>query len=325
VGPTLVIFLTVSVGIVAGYHLLAGVLSPDAERVRRRLAREFDPAQSQASVSPLFKDLTDLDLRLDAATADPDLPATTPTRLGLRTRLRTLLEHSQVRLSLAHLGLISVGLGLSAGVAGFWLGGALLGTPLAMAAVLSPLAYVHLRVKARREKLLRQLPGAFELMARVLRAGSSTPQALQAVTDAFEDPIAGEFAQCQKQLDLGVRAEVIYQEMASRSGVVEMRIFVMAMVIQRQTGGNLSDVLDRLANLIRLRLRLRQQVRTLTAEGRLQGWVLAVLPFVVFGAMMLVNRDYAVVLLNHVPLLIATGCSMLIGVVWIRSIVNFES
>ncbi len=322
-GTTILMFVTVSVGVVAGYHLLAGLLAPDAERVRSRLAREFDPARNQPAASPLFKDVGALDLHVGGDPGDREAGEHAP-RLGPRAQLEAMLAQAKIGLTLPQLGLVAAGLGLVLGLVGFWLGGALLGLPLAVGAALAPLAYVHLRIRARREKLLRQLAPAFELMARVLRAGSSTPQALQAITDAFEDPIATEFAQCQKQLDLGLRPDVIYQEMARRSGIVEMRIFVMAMMIQRQTGGNLSDVLDRLAGLIRMRLRLRQQVRTLTAEGRMQGWVLSALPFFVFAVMLVVNREYAMVLLDHVGLLIATAAAMLLGIVWIRSIVNLE-
>jgi tight adherence protein B len=324
VAITLVIFLCVSVGIIAGYHLLAGLLAPDAERVRSRLAREFDPGRSTtAASSPLFKNVQDLDLRLEAATPDADA-SLSQQRLGPGAQLEVLLGQANLPFSVHQLGLAALGLATIFGIAGMWLGGVLLALPAAVAAALAPLVLVHVRVKAHREKLLRQLAPAFELMARVLRAGSSVPQALQSITDAFEDPIASEFAHCQHQLDLGLRPEVIYQEMARRSGIVEMRIFVMAMVIQRQTGGNLSEVLERLAALIRSRLRLRQQVRTLTAEGRMQGWVLSVLPLFVFGVMLVVNREYAVVLFDHVGLLIGTGCSMLLGITWIRSIVNFE-
>jgi tight adherence protein B len=317
VGPALFIFVTVTVGIIAGYQLLAGLIAPDAERVRKRLAREFDPAQNTPTASPLFRE-SQLDMRLDA-----DANGAPPPRQSAWRQLERMLKQARVPLSLQQLGLLACIIGLLAGIAGVWLGGVVLGLPLAVAGALSPLAYVHLRVKARREKLLRQLPGAFELMARVLRAGSSTPQALQAIGDSFEDPIAGEFAQCQKQLDLGLRPEVIYQEMAERSGIVELRIFVMAMMIQRQTGGNLSDVLDRLAGLIRTRLRLRQHVRTLTAEGRMQGLVLTGLPFFVFGALLIVNAEYAMVLFDHVPLLLATAGAMVLGTLWIRRIVNF--
>jgi tight adherence protein B len=161
-------------------------------------------------------------------------------------------------------------------------------------------------------------------MARVIRAGQSVPQAFQAVAEATEDPVAGEFATCQKQQNLGLRPEVAFQEMAERSGILEMRIFTMAMLIQRQTGGNLSDVLDRLAGLVRARLRLRDRVRTFTAEGRLQGWTLVVLPFVAFAVMMFANRQYAEVLLQHSQMLIAVGISMVIGILWIRKITNID-
>jgi tight adherence protein B len=161
-------------------------------------------------------------------------------------------------------------------------------------------------------------------MARVIRAGQSVPQALQTVAEATEDPVAGEFAQCQKQQNLGLRPEASFQEMAQRSGILEMRIFAMALTIQRQTGGNLSDVLERLAGLVRARLRLRERIRILTAEGRLQGWTLVVLPFLAFGIMLVVNRSYAQVLLEHVPLVLATLCAMGIGILWIRKIVQLD-
>jgi tight adherence protein B len=187
-----------------------------------------------------------------------------------------------------------------------------------------PLVYVAAKRRARREKLLAQLPSAFELMARVIRVGQSVPQALQAVADSFEDPIAGEFANCQKRQNLGLRPEITFHELAQRTGILEMRIFVMALLIQRQTGGNLAEVLERLAALIRERQRLRRRVRALTAEGRLQGVTLLVLPFVVFAAMMAVNRTYAEALLQHTSLLAGMGVAMGVGAVWIRKIVNFE-
>jgi tight adherence protein B len=159
----------------------------------------------------------------------------------------------------------------------------------------------------------------------VIRAGQSVPQSLQAVADSMENPIAGDFETCLKQQNLGLPPEVTFQEMADRCHILELRIFAMAMLIQRQTGGNLSEVLERLATLVRARHKLKQQVRTLTAEGRLQGWTLAVLPFVVFGVMMIVNRPYAEVLFQHVPLLVATVAVMGLGLLWIRKIVNIAN
>ena len=220
---------------------------------------------------------------------------------------------------------ILLGLAVALGALGFCLRGPWAGLPAAAAggAVLPLL--VHLRRRARQQKFLAQLPAAFELMARVIRAGHSVPQALQAVVESSEQPLAGEFAQCQKQQNLGLRPEHAFQDLARRIGIVELRIFIMAMLIQRQTGGNFSDVLERLAMLIRARLRLQEKVRTLTAEGRLQGTMLLVLPFVLFAALLVVNRSYAVTLFEHVPLLVLTGVSMLVGVVWIRKIINIEA
>jgi tight adherence protein B len=103
-----------------------------------------------------------------------------------------------------------------------------------------------------------------------------------------------------------------------------MKIFVMAMLIQRQTGGNLSEVLERLATLVRERVRMGSRVRALTAEGRLQAAVLLVLPFVMFLVMRVVNRRYADMLLEHPGLIAAMLGMMGLGAVWIRKIINFD-
>jgi tight adherence protein B len=208
-------------------------------------------------------------------------------------------------------------------VVGAWLGyiGALAGL---IAGAAAPWLILFWRAASRQEAFLRQLPNAFELMARVIRAGQSVPQALQAVADAFEDPLAGEFAFCQHQQNFGLRPDVAFREMAQRSGILELRIFVMAMAIQRQCGGNLAEALERLATLLRARFRMRQQIRTLTAEGRLQGLTLVVLPLVVFGVLFFINRRYADLLLARPGLIVATLGCMAVGNLWIRKIVRFE-
>lgn len=320
--PTILMFLMVCLGVIAGYHLLADLLTPDAARVRRRLAREFDPAARSELPSVLFKDLGSISL--DAEPKPDAAPRAGQRSQGLEQAVAAALEQAGMPLTPRQLAAVAAGLGFLLGVIAVVLCGPAIGVGAAMLGTALPLLMLVYRVQARREKLLRQLPNAFDLMARVLRAGSSVPQSLQAVVDAFEDPLATEFAQCQKQLELGLRPEETYQDMAQRCGVVEMRIFVMAMVIQRQTGGNLSEVLERLASLIRSRLRLRQQVKTLTAEGRLQGLVLSVLPFFVFGVMFVVNRPYAIILMDHMGLLLGAGVSMLVGMFWIRHVVSID-
>ncbi len=328
-GLSLLIFLTVTLGIAAGYHLLSGLLYPDASRVRQRIAEEFPKDSSGVPRSALFKSLDQLSVDAlsggmsDLGMAEMPGPAG-PAKPGLRARLQEMIDQADLRWPARQLLILMACLAAIPGVAVTVVQGPLLGVVAAAAGGLLPLVYVHQKRKARREKFLTQLPGAFDLMSRVLRAGHSVPQALQAVAESLEPPVVNEFAFCQQQQSLGLRPEVTFQDLARRTGVVEMRIFVMAMLIQRQVGGNLSEVLERLAMLIRARLRLRNQVRTLTAEGRLQGLTLLVLPFVIFGAMMVINRSYAEVLFEHVPLLVATGLAMLVGALWIRKIVNFE-
>jgi tight adherence protein B len=327
VALTLFMFFTVTVGVGTVCQLLAGLLFRDATVVRRRLTEEFpDTGPEDAVRSSLFRNL-------DRLSVDPvsggmsdlgmaEMPRQAPTRW--LPWLQMKLEQADLKWPVVGLLALIGGLGAGLGTLGAWLQGPLLGAIAAGVGGTAPLAYVQLKAKARRDAFLAQLPGAFELMARVLRAGQSVQQALQAVVEASELPLAGEFAQCQKQQNLGLRPEISFQDMARRTGVIEMRIFVMAILIQRQVGGNLAEALERLAMLIRTRLRLRNQVRTLTAEGRLQGLALLVLPFALFAAMMVVNRSYAEVLFEHVPLLIATAVSMGIGALWIRNIVNFE-
>jgi tight adherence protein B len=325
----LCVFLTVTSSLVGGYLVWMAYFDPDARRVRRRLSEEFAKDQPQAPPSALYKKLDQL--KLDPGQVTPDLlnperpapPATS--RPGLDERLTGLLEQANVALTVKQLLTVAAVQGFVLGAVGVWLGGVFVGLAVAAFGSVLPLLVVHWKRTARREKYLQQLPGAFDLMARVIRAGQSVPQAFQAVAETFEDPLAGEFAKCQKQQNLGLRPEVCFQELTERSGIVEMRIFTMALVIQRQSGGNLSDVLERLAGLVRARLRLRQHVRTLTAEGRMQGATLVVLPFLVFGAMLMINRTYAEVLLDHVPLLVAMVASMGLGILWIRRIVNFDS
>lgn len=313
------IFLTVALGITAGYHVLAGFLFPDSERIRRRLVDEFKRESTVVPQSTLFKNLEDLKFE---APVESGPVAKTP--FNLIAHLRELLQQANLKLTPPQLLLIVAGISLVCGLAALWWLGPIFAIFAASVGCTLPIFFVYMRRNACREKLLNQLPNAFELMSRVLRAGHSVPQALQAVVDAFADPVAAEFASCQQQQNLGLRPEVTFQEMAERSGIVEMRIFVMAINIQRQTGGNLSQVLERLATVVRARLRLRKQVRTLTAEGRLQGWSLVVMPFIAFAAMMIVNREYAEVLLEHGAVLMFTGLAMLVGILWIRRIVNFD-
>ncbi|HBI44297.1 MAG TPA: pilus assembly protein TadB [Planctomycetales bacterium] len=324
----ILVFLAVTLGSLGLFHFLP-YLSPGVKsNIRKRFKEEFQAKRpGRDAPKTLFKDLDILTLSSAEEYAMLGTGGNPPRRLsplGLRNGLNYVLQEAGFSQRPWRFLLLAGVFALVPGLAGAWLWwwpGGLIGCSVGVAL---PFGLLQVKRKARRDKLVNQLPKAFDLMARVMRAGQSVPQAFQAVGDAFDEPLGGEFARCQQQQNLGLSPDVVFQEMAKRSGVLEFRIFVMAMLIQRQAGGNLSEVLERLAALIRGRLRLRRHVRTLTAEGRLQGLALLVLPFVMYAAMFVINRPYAEELLNHPALLWGTAVLMGIGVLWIRKIVNYE-
>lgn len=320
-------FLAASAGIAAGYSIWRDLCQRDSSRARRRMESEFTkPEVKPATRNSLFKSISQFDLNEIAPQCLPaaDAPLPDTERRDWRSRLETMLAQSGLALTLSQLVYISAGTTLFGLVGGLLLHGPILAGVCAVALGLAPMLYVRHRKKARHDRLLMQLSSAFDLMARVLRSGHSVPQSFQAVADTFEPPIAGEFARCQEQQNLGLLPEVTYRDLAGRTGVLEIKIFVMAMMIQRQTGGNLSEVLERLANLVRERVRLRNHVRTLTAEGRMQALVLLLLPPIMFFVMRFINRPYADVLLDHPGLLAAMMASMAAGALWIRKIIQFD-
>jgi tight adherence protein B len=187
-----------------------------------------------------------------------------------------------------------------------------------------PLVYVQRKRNARIEKLLTQLPDSFDLMGRVIRAGQTMSQAMRAVADGFSQPISGEFSYCFEQQNLGLPSDAALRALAQRTGLLEIKIFVVAVMVQQQTGGNLAELLDKLAALIRQRYRTRGQIKSLTAEGRMQALVLMGLPIFLFFGLLLVLGDYEYELLKHPKLIVGTLCFEGIGALWIRKIVNFD-
>jgi tight adherence protein B len=246
-------------------------------------------------------------------------------KASVMDRLQTLLEQAGLGLSAQRLLAIMALLGLGAGaltglLSRSWLPG--LGVGLLGAAL--PLMYVQFQRKRRLDKLLSQLPDAFELIGRLIRAGQTIGQAFQGVADEFTPPISSEFAYCSEQQNLGLSPEIAFRDMGRRIGLVEMKIFVLAVLVQRQTGGNLAELIDNLATIVRERFRIRGKIRVMTAEGRMEASVLLALPPVVFAMIYFLNRSYAMLLFDHPNLLWVMGGMMLLGVLWIRKIINFD-
>jgi tight adherence protein B len=313
----LLTFGAVAAAIAGGYSILSDLYLRDRSRVSQRIDDEFRKRQrDRARKGMLFKDLNQL-----AAEAAGDMEAPS----GLRQWLTTMVEQSGLDLTERKLLTMSAAAGLVLGLlAGLWRESILVGAIMAPIGAVLPVLNVHLKRKARLEKLLSQLPDAFDLMGRVVRAGQTLSQAMQAVADEFAQPVAGELSYCYEQQNLGLPPEVAMRDLARRTGMLEVKIFVTAVMVQQQTGGSLAEMLDKLAGVIRQRYRIRGQVKTLTAEGRMQAIILLGLPIVMFFGFMLMMPEYESKLLEHPALIATTLACEAIGAAWIHKIVNFD-
>lgn len=244
-------------------------------------------------------------------------------RSTLKERVQQLSDQAGLQIGLTNFFLLSLLAAIVtasvAALASWWLAAAL--APLAGAA---PLVAMLLRRHHRRHQLCRQLPEAFEMISRAVRAGQTVPAALQIIADDFDKPISAEFALCYEQQNLGMSRESALRRLAARSGVMELQIFVVALLVQARSGGDLIELLDNLALMIRKRLKLKDRVRALTGEGRIQALVLTVLPIAAFAGILSLAPDYASVLLDRPWLLGGTLVAQAAGAMWIRQIVNFD-
>jgi tight adherence protein B len=189
---------------------------------------------------------------------------------------------------------------------------------------LAPFAFVAIKRKQRQRKLLSQLPDAYEMLSRVLRSGQTVSQAMRAIADEFSSPIAEEFAYCWEQQNLGLTPEASLKELSRRTGLLEVKIFVVALTINSTSGGNLSQLLSKLSQIIRDREKMREKVVALTAEGRLQAYMMIALPIGLAGVMSLISPTYLVPLLDYKALIIGTLMWMGVGYFWMQHIINFD-
>jgi tight adherence protein B len=300
--------------IVAGcYSFMSDMLIPDQTRAVQRVDDAFRMKQREKiRKSALFK-----------AKGKPTEDENAIPTMG--QRYAVMIEQADLTITLGQMVIISIMLSLLLGLLlGLLLQSILAGVVVACLVSTVPTVIVSRIRDARLHKMLSQLPDAFDLMARMVRAGQTVSQAVQAVAQEFPPPLAPEFLYCAEQQNLGLPPEVAMRDLARRTGLLEIKILVLALLVQQQSGGNLAEMFDSLAAMIRDRFRIRGQVRSLTAEGRVQANILLALPPLMLVAMMLLNRAYVEVLFTHVYLLVITGLLMVAGYVWIRRIARVD-
>jgi tight adherence protein B len=202
---------------------------------------------------------------------------------------------------------------------------AALGVPVAV--FILPILYLQRKRRKRLKKLTYQLPDVFELLSQALRAGNSLASAMQLLAKQMPEPAGTEFGRVFHEQNLGLKIEDALRNLAERLDLLDVRFFVTAVLIQRQVGGDLAEVLDKIGNVIRQRIELFGTVQALTAEGRLSGNVLLALPVVVFLVLTYINPEYVDVLLTDPTgkvMLTVAIVMMIMGWALIKKIVNIK-
>ena len=277
------------------FFLIRGILiflaNPERfhqRRLQKRL-REIDGLESSLNVSTLLKRAS-----LEKSSLDQIM-----VKFSLFNRIQIMMLQANLNWELrtflvvaALSGLVMAGLGLAKW--GGW--GALAGGGLGL---IIPYKILVRRRKRRLKKFEKQLPDALDLLARGLRAGHAFPTGLQQVAKEMADPLGTEFFKTFTEFNHGLDLNTALLNLCHRIDLRDLSFFTTAVLIQRETGGNLTEILEKISILIRERFKLRNQVKALTAEGRLSGLILLLLPPVLAGILMVVNPAYESQLFRH--------------------------
>lgn len=198
---------------------------------------------------------------------------------------------------------------------------------LALGAALLPWMWAGRARNKRLQRIEQQLPDALDLMGRAMRAGHAFPTALKMVGDEMSAPLATEFRIAFDEVNFGVGMGDALSNLATRVPSTDLRYFVVAVLIQRETGGNLSELLASISSIIRDRLKLLGQVQVMSAEGRLSAWILGMLPFAAGLMMSVMNPGFLNILLTDPggqKMLGTVGVMMLIGFFVIRKVIRIR-
>ena len=279
--------------------------------------------KSHGSISELAKkDQSVLSRPLD------DVPNAIEELVANFLNLRLLLDQADIDMKPAKFVGITAGLGavgaLIALVTGFhW--AMLIVLPLLLMAL--PLLWAFLKRRKRLKLFTKQLPEALDLTARALRAGHSLGAGFQLVSAEIPEPLGLEFGRVYEEQNLGISLEAALENLCDRVPSLDLRFFATAVILQRTTGGDLAEILEKISTLIRERFKIFGQIQALTGEGRLSGTVLLAMPPVLMAVMFVLNYEYVMLLFTNdlgKKMLAVAGFMQLVGAFVIKKIVNIK-
>ena len=249
-------------------------------------------------------------------------------RVQMATRLKRLLDQADVQITVTRLLMFSLMAGLLAALAASMLTISLLVIVAAgLVAASVPFFHVIWRRRRRLNSFLEQLPDALELMSRALSAGHAFTESLHMIATEMPEPMAGEFRKTYEEQNLGLSVKLALENLGERVPLLDLRLCITAILIQRETGGNLAEILEKVAQTIRERFRILEDLKTLTTSSRMSAWILCGLPIFVALAVTVMNPDYMSVLWSdprgHYLLFAAAGMQ-LVGMLIIRKILQIK-
>lgn len=182
-----------------------------------------------------------------------------------------------------------------------------------------PFLYLKWKKQQRMSKFTEQLPETLDLVSRALKAGHAFNGGLKMVADEFADPVGTEFGKTVDEINFGVSVEDALKNLSSRVDSQDLRFFIISVLIQRETGGNLAEILEKIASLIRARFKLFGHVRTLAAEGKLSAVILVLLPPVMAFYFFLVRPDYIMLLFeDRLGIMMASAAAVMMSLgIWV--------
>ena len=273
-------------------------------------------------------DLTSLSELSQQVAKDMDAKGALEEFVSKYLNLSLMFEQARVEMSVVTFLGICVGLGVGGTFLCGFAGVSLVIAPfVGLVFGVLPFMWLIFRRKRRLNQFGAQLPEALELVARALRAGHSLAAGFHLVAQEMSDPISEEFGRVFEEQNLGIPFEEALENLTERVPNLDLKFFVTAVILQRQTGGDLAEILDKIGHLVRERFKIWGQVQALTGEGRLSGIVLLALPPLLFITVYRMNPDYIQLLFTDdlgKKMLIAGIVSQLVGALVIRKIINIR-
>lgn len=314
----IVVFVLVVLAIGGGYAAMSRV---PALVARRRLARRLREVGESSHVA---------EASVVAQRREGPLPGIDRffARGDTGSRLAKLIEQAGVGMSPSAIVLASVMTAVCLGIATQFV----IRHPLALVVTVpigaaAPTLWLLQRRSSRLKAFEEQFPEALELVSRAIRAGHAFQAAIGMVADELAEPVGPEFKKVFEQQNFGLPVREALNSLADRIPLVDVKFFVTAIAIQRETGGNLAEILDNLAHVVRERFKILRQVRVHTAHGRITGFVLLALPAFLAIALSFLNPEHMRPLFEErmgQMMLLGTVVMQLVGFIWIRHVIRIE-